>query len=247
MEVWDRLGTRLTPKVTDAFFAKYGEDRTGRMPVDLFVTAALESRNRIIAMEERRVGAYEAGAVRDYAFNGRIKYFPCRKGVYAPSAWDPKLAARSAKPPKEGLSLEWVYGYGGLTNTANNLFYNEDDHAVYYTAAVGIVFDRHLHKQYFFHGHDNDIKCAAMHPGKRIVATGQVGSTTGPPIVCIWDTTVNKKTGQIKGRVAQLPFEGAPAVISLAFSEDGERLVAIQRHRPHRARLRLGDRGRDPQ
>ena len=94
MEVWDRLGTRLTPKIADAFFAKYGEDRTGRMPVDLFVTAALESRNRIIAMEERRVGAYEAGAVRDYAFSGRIKYFPCRKGVYAPSAWDPKLAAR---------------------------------------------------------------------------------------------------------------------------------------------------------
>ena len=233
MEVWDRLGTRLTPKIADAFFAKYGEDRTGRMPVDLFVTAALESRNRIIAMEERRVGAYEAGAVRDYAFSGRIKYFPCRKGVYAPSAWDPKLAARSAKPPKEGLSLEWVYGYGGLSNTANNLFYNEDDHAVYYTAAVGIVFDRHVHKQYFFHGHDNDIKCMAMHPDKRIVATGQVGSTTGPPIVCIWDTTVNKKTGQIKGRVAQLPFEGAPAVICLAFSEDGERLVCITNDLDH--------------
>jgi len=34
-------------------FGKYGEDRTGRMPVDLFVTAVLESRNRIIAMVGR--------------------------------------------------------------------------------------------------------------------------------------------------------------------------------------------------
>ena len=233
MEVWDRLGTRLTPALVNAFFAKYGEDRTGRMPVDLFVTAALESRNRVIAKEDRRLGAYKAGETRDYSFSGRIKYFPCRKGVYAPTTWDPALAARSAKPPKEGLSLEWVYGYSGLSNTANNIFYNSADHAVYYTAAVGIVFDRHIHKQYFFHGHDNDIKCMAMHPKMHLVATGQVGSTTGPPIVCIWDTTVDPKKGRIRGLVAQLPFEGAPAVIGLAFSEDGERLTVITNDMDH--------------
>ena len=64
-EVWDRLGTRLTPKVTNAFFAKYGEDRTGRMPVDLFITAVLESRNRVLAMEEKRSGAYLAGQTKE--------------------------------------------------------------------------------------------------------------------------------------------------------------------------------------
>lgn len=232
-EVWDRLGTKLTAKVTDAFFAKYGEDRTGRMPVDLFITACLESRNRVLAMEEKRTGAYEANNTKEYRFNGRIKYFPCRRGVYAPSAWDPKLAARSAKPPKEGLTLDWVYGYGGLQNTSNNLFYNEDDHAVYYTAAVGVVFDRHVHKQYFFHGHDNDIRCMAMHPGKKLVATGQQGTGTQCPIVCIWDTTVDKKKGKIRGKVAQLPFENVPAVIALAFSDDGERLVAVTNNADH--------------
>jgi ABC-type branched-subunit amino acid transport system permease subunit len=50
-----------------------------------------------------------------------------------------------------GLSLEFVYGYGGLTNTANNLFYNAAD-LCYYIAAVGVVFDRHSHRQHFFHG-----------------------------------------------------------------------------------------------
>ena len=232
-EVFDRLGTRLSPALVDAFFAKYGEDNTGRMPVDVFVVASLESRNRIIAKEDRRLGAYRAGDRKEYAFNGRVKYFPCRRGVYAPTTWDPALAARSAKPPKEGLSLEWVYGYGGLTNTANNLFYNSADHAVYYTAAVGIVFDRHIHKQYFFHGHDNDIKCMAMHPEMHLVASGQVGSTTGPPIVCVWDTRVNPKTGAIRGKVAQLPFEGAPAVIGLSFSPDGQRLVVITNDLDH--------------
>jgi hypothetical protein len=49
---------------------------------------------RHYTMEERRVGAYVAGRREDYGFNGRIKYFPCRKGVYAPTAWDPALVGR---------------------------------------------------------------------------------------------------------------------------------------------------------
>ena len=225
-DVFDRLGVRLSPAEVSAMFGKYGEDRTGRMPVDLFVTAVLESRNRIIAMEERRVGAYKAGKREDYGFNGRIKYFPCRKGVYAPTDWDPALAARSAKPPKAGLSLEFVYGYGGLTNNSNNLFYNSADHVVYYTAAVAIVYDRHNHRQHFFHGHDDDIRCAAMHPNLHLVATGQVASTSGPAIVCVWDTRVNPD-GSVRGRVAQLPFPGMASVIALAFSADGDRLTAV--------------------
>ena len=227
MEVFSRLGARLSPAVVDAFFGKYGEDRTGRMPVDLFVTAVLSSGNRIIAMEERRVGAYKANDKSGYAFAGRIKYWPCRKGVYAPSNWDPALTARSARAPKAGLSLEYVYGYGGLKNTANNLFYNKAEHAVYYTAAVGVVYDRHNHKQHFFHGHDDDIKCLALHPDTCLVATGQVASTSGPPIVCIWDSRVHPKTGELRGLVAQLPFEGYPSVIALQFSPDGERLVVV--------------------
>jgi hypothetical protein len=209
--VFDRLGVRLSPVEVTAMFGKYGEDRTGRMPVDLFVTAVLESNNRIIAMEERRVGAYKAGKRDDYAFNGRIKYFPCRKGVYAPTVWDPALAARSAKPPRAGLSLDFVYGYGGLTNTANNLFYNSADHVCYYTAAVAVVFDRHNHRQHFFHGHDDDIKCMALHPNMHWAATGQVTSTSGHPFACVWDTRV-RPDGSVRGRLAQLPFPGAVSV-----------------------------------
>ena len=227
MEVFSRLGVRMSPAIVDAMFGKYGEDRTGRMPVDLFVTAVLSSGNRIIAMEERRVGAYKAGDKAGYAFAGRIKYWPCRKGVYAPSNWDPALTARSARAPKAGLSLEYVYGYGGLKNTANNLFYNKAEHAVYYTAAVGVVYDRHNHKQHFFHGHDDDIKCLAMHPDTCLVATGQVASTAGPPIVCVWDSRVHPKTGELRGLVAQLPFEGYPSIVALQFSPDGDRLVVI--------------------
>ena len=60
---------RITRAECDAMFAKYGEDRTGRMPVDLYVLAVLSSRNRIIALEDRQVGAYKVGG--DYSFRGK--------------------------------------------------------------------------------------------------------------------------------------------------------------------------------
>jgi microtubule-associated protein-like 6 len=44
---------------------------------------------------------------------GEILYPQCRKGVFAPTTWDPKLAERSATLPDVELSLEFVYGYNG--------------------------------------------------------------------------------------------------------------------------------------
>lgn len=65
---------------------------------------------------------------------------------------------------------------------------------VYYTGAVGVVFNRALFdakqpSQRFFFGHDNDIECINIHPNRQYVATGQQ-KATGPhnvPYVCIWD------------------------------------------------------------
>ena len=113
MEVFSRLGVRMSPRIVDAMFGKYGEDRTGRMPVDL-VTAVLSSGNRIIAMEERRVGAYKAGDKAGYAFAGRIKYWPCRKGVYAPVQLGPgahgevRARPQGGPVPRVRLRVRWI-------------------------------------------------------------------------------------------------------------------------------------------
>ncbi len=65
---------------------------------------------------------------------------------------------------------------------------------VYYTGAVGVVFNKQLWEQgkpsqRFFFGHDNDIMCLAIHPNRRFVATGQQKATgsANKPFVCIWD------------------------------------------------------------
>ncbi|GMH43908.1 hypothetical protein BSKO_11842 [Bryopsis sp. KO-2023] len=65
---------------------------------------------------------------------------PCRTGLYAPSDFDMETECiASRRPPTWELQLEHVHGYGGLRNTAPNLFYTNDGKFVYYTAAVGVL------------------------------------------------------------------------------------------------------------
>ena len=53
---------------------------------------------------------------------------------------------------------------------------NKDGHLVYHAAALGIVYDKEKHEQYFFHGHDDDITALAMSPKDRLtICTGQLG------------------------------------------------------------------------
>ena len=45
-----------------------------------------------------------------------------------------------------------VYGYTSRKGCRQNLFYNKDGMLVYHAAALGIVYDKDKHEQYFFHG-----------------------------------------------------------------------------------------------
>lgn len=61
-----------------------------------------------------RKGAFQAGERAN--FNGKIKYRHCKKPVYTPADWDPRLADRSAELPNARLMLDFVYGYQGATS-----------------------------------------------------------------------------------------------------------------------------------
>lgn len=62
----------------------------------------------------------------------------------------------------------------GHNNVSPNLFYTAAGNMVYYSAAVGIVYNKETHSQKFFLGHTDDIMCLAIHPERHLVATGQV-------------------------------------------------------------------------
>ena len=116
--------------------------------------------------------------------------------------------------PDAYLELEFVHGYR-CHDTRNNLRYTNTGEFVYHTAAVGIVYNKEEHKQRIFNEHFDDITALAIHPNRKIVATGEIGPY---PLVSIWDietgeTVVNFREPLQKG------------INHLAFSRDGKYLI----------------------
>ena len=145
--VWGSLGVSLSPQLAYAVFNKIGQDVKGRMPVLNFVDALLLGAPRQIMLENDNVqkGAYKAGKPGTHV--GKIHYPQCKKGVWPPSDWDPRMALRSSKVPEARLKLEFVYGYDGVQGTAPNLFYLSTGEVAYVAAAIGVVYDRVSHTQ----------------------------------------------------------------------------------------------------
>ena len=235
--VWDVSDGAPDPGVSQAaaaaIFVKHGYDRDGFMPYDVFIQSLLTSPSRLLGMEplmdcDSRHG-YEADD--DFHHDGKILYPKCRTTVFPPTEFDGRNVVRSGKAPDAELELDHVYGYAGLDNTAPNIFYLGTGEIVYYTAAVGVVLDKDkLEKrekcQRFFFGHDDDIKCLAIHPNREWVATGQLGRR---PYVCVWDAVTTLQLQRIAHPV------GMRGVVALGFSraDGGDHLTAVNSDNAH--------------
>ena len=92
--------------------------------------------------------------------------------VFAPSQHVYTAPKGSENVPEASLELHHVYGYNGRT-MKNNIFINDAGKFVYPIAATAVVLDFDTNEQKFFSGHNEDITCMAMHPGRVIFATGQ--------------------------------------------------------------------------
>eukprot|EP00879_Flechtneria_rotunda_P022486 GHRR01023737.1.p1 GENE.GHRR01023737.1~~GHRR01023737.1.p1 ORF type:complete len:466 (+),score=151.57 GHRR01023737.1:858-2255(+) len=228
--MWRSLGVKLSREQAAAMFLRHGCDVQGLLPYEVFAAKLQGSPARLLALEPEQKGPYKASGG-GWGFKGKILYRYCRKPVFPPSTWDGTLAAVSAKPPKAGLILEWVYGYNGKHNTAPNAFYTANQKIVYFVAALGIVYDPANHTQQFFQGHDDDISCLALHPGHALVATGQVASaldgSADSPFLYVWDATLSPPTSVQR---IDFPAEGGSSsrlIVAMAFAPDGERLVVV--------------------
>jgi len=124
--------------------------------------------------------------------------------------------AYNPKRPAINMELEWVYGYRAQ-DARNNLRYNDAGEIVYTAAGVGVIYDKVRHHQKFYIGHDDDIVALAVDPSGNFVATGQQGKR---PAIHIWDS----ETGT---RIVKLPAWHKRAVVALAFSRDGKRLMSV--------------------
>ncbi|KAM4599415.1 echinoderm microtubule-associated protein-like 6 isoform 3-T3 [Fundulus diaphanus] len=120
------------------------------------------------------------------------------------------------RAPDQGLRLQFVHGYRGY-DCRNNLFYTQSGEVVYHVAAVAVVYNRQLHSQRFYLGHDDDILSLSVHPLKDYAATGQVGRD---PAVHVWDVQTLKCLSLLRGHHQR-------GVCALDFSADGKTLVSV--------------------
>ncbi|KAH0620370.1 hypothetical protein JD844_020724 [Phrynosoma platyrhinos] len=101
------------------------------------------------------------------------------------------LEAKAELPAKR-LKLEWVYGYRGR-DCRSNLYLLPTGETVYFIASVVVLYNVEEQLQRHYTGHNDDVKCLAVHPDRITIATGQVAGTSKDgkqllPHVRIWDS-----------------------------------------------------------
>merc|ERR1711988_1324273 len=155
---------------------------------------------------------------------------PAKLGSMATKAWEGQFKPPSSENGKKkrdkdsaatsmDLTLEHVHGFRGH-DTRQALFYNSAGKVVWFTAAVGIVYDKETNQQRFFMGegaHDDDILCMAMHPDGTTVATGQIGKE---PKICVWDSDDCQMKSELVGKHQR-------GISAVAFSQSGNKLGSI--------------------
>jgi microtubule-associated protein-like 5 len=187
-----------------AVFVRFGFDKNGLLPYEVFIQGLNETPARLLGHElllnKTLSGKSGIEDLTDVAFlvrDAKVKYAKASSSVFPCSGFDERLALRSMALPRAHMYLEHVYGYAG-SNIANNLYFTHNtagqlNEVVFYAGMLGVVatwIDGDTEfgtRQRFFFGHDNDVLCLTMHPNRRFVATGQQTSTAGVPYACVWD------------------------------------------------------------
>eukprot|EP00118_Oscarella_pearsei_P025612 m.308471 g.308471 ORF g.308471 m.308471 type:complete len:792 (+) comp44058_c0_seq1:38-2413(+) len=153
---------------------------------------------------------------------------------YAPTRFDFSTAGdpnAAAAAPDEKLRLDWVYGYRGRDCRSNLYFLSPSGELVYFIAAVAVLYSPETKKQRHFVEHNDDIKCLAVHPNEKLIATGQVaGHDKGSkPHVLVWDVD----TLSVVSTVGLSKMERAVGIVAFSTKNDGAHLLAIDERNDH--------------
>uniref|UniRef100_A0A8C8TD25 Echinoderm microtubule associated protein like 2 n=1 Tax=Peromyscus maniculatus bairdii TaxID=230844 RepID=A0A8C8TD25_PERMB len=138
-----------------------------------------------------------------------------------------------SEPPSSRLRLDWVYGYRGRDCRAN-LYLLPTGEVVYFVASVAVLYSVEEQRQRHYLGHNDDIKCLAVHPDMVTIATGQVAGTTKdgkplPPHVRVWDS-VSLSTLHVLGLGV---FDRAVCCVAFSKSNGGNLLCAVDESNDH--------------
>ncbi|KAL2096531.1 hypothetical protein ACEWY4_008679 [Coilia grayii] len=135
--------------------------------------------------------------------------------------------------PDRKLKLQWVYGYRGR-DCRCNLYLLPTGEIVYFNASVVVLYNVEEQQQRHYLGHNDDVKCLAIHPDMVTIATGQVAGTSKdgkalPPHVRVWDS-VSLNTLHIIGMGV---FDRAVTCVAFSKSNGGAHLCAVDDANDH--------------
>ncbi|OQR86640.1 microtubule-associated protein [Achlya hypogyna] len=82
------------------------------------------------------------------------------------------------------LELDWIYGMNSTLRQC--IQYVSTNEIVYPAASVVVLYDHIDHKQRYAQYHSDMVLSLAVHPNRRIVASGERGQR---PHICVWDVT----------------------------------------------------------
>nr|CAB3242502.1 echinoderm microtubule-associated protein-like 2 [Phallusia mammillata] len=151
--------------------------------------------------------------------------------LYKPSEIESYNPAEPSQMPDNKLKLEWVYGYRGK-DCRSNLYFLPTGEIVYFIAAVVVMYDPKDGYQRHYLGHNDDVKCLAIHPDKLKIATGQVAGLELDgrprlPQVHVWDAVSLTTLHVISS------FDRSVACLSFSKIDGGTYLCAVDESNDH--------------
>ena len=117
-----------------------------------------------------------------------------------------------------------MYGYNGLTGTANNLFFNRAGEVLYFVAALCVCYNREAHTQRFFTAHDDDVLCLNISSDRLLAVSGQIGAA---PAVHVWSTD------GLELQASLAHERGSRGVVAVAFSPDARFVLSVASDNNH--------------
>uniref|UniRef100_A0A8C1T873 EMAP like 2 n=1 Tax=Cyprinus carpio TaxID=7962 RepID=A0A8C1T873_CYPCA len=135
--------------------------------------------------------------------------------------------------PERKLKLQWVYGYRGR-DCRSNLYLLPTGEIVYFNASVVVLYNVEEQQQRHYLGHNDDVKCLAIHPDMVTIATGQVAGTSKDgkalqPHVRVWDS-VSLNTLHVIGAGV---VDRAVTCVAFSKSNGGAHLCAVDDANDH--------------
>uniref|UniRef100_A0A8C0IVX1 EMAP like 1 n=1 Tax=Chelonoidis abingdonii TaxID=106734 RepID=A0A8C0IVX1_CHEAB len=126
-----------------------------------------------------------------------------------------------------------IFGYRGR-DCRSNLYLLPTGETVYFIASVVVLYNVEEQLQRHYTGHNDDVKCLAVHPDRITIATGQVAGTSKdgkqlPPHVRVWDS-VTLNTLHIIGMGF---FDRAVTCIAFSKSNGGSNLCSVDDSNDH--------------